>query len=275
MSEQLNPADEFTEALEPISIGGHHLEFKLGPVDLSINKVVVYLWISAIIVAVICISIAKVAQVLPSRKQAAFEGLYEYVRDSLVGAVMPKEVVTSWFPYIATLFLFILGSNAVGLIPLPLNLAHGFHNIPEFKTYAATANINVTIPLAALTFVLTHISGIRHNGPIGYFKGWMPGSAPPVLKQVLFVLHGISEIFRMVSLSVRLFANLAAGHLVLLVFYSMILMIQSVAFVWLILPLEGAVILVSLFEIFVAAIQAYIFAILSAVYIGGAIHQEH
>ena len=275
MSEPLNPADEFTDALHPVDIGGHHLEFHLGPIDMSINKVVLYLWIGAAITAIICIAIARVARVLPSRKQTAFEGLYEYIRDTLVGAVMPANAAAAWFPYIASLFLFILISNIIGLIPLPFNLAAGFNDIPEFKTYAATANINVTIALAAITFISTHVSGIRANGAVGYFKGWMPATAPPVLKQVLFFLHGISEIFRLVSLSVRLFANLAAGHLVLLVFYAMILMIQSWALSILIAPLELGVLAVSAFEIFVALIQAYIFAILSAVYIGGAIHQEH
>ncbi len=275
MSEQLNPADEFTDALKPVDIGGHHLEFHLGPIDMSINKVVLYLFLGAALTALICIGISKVARVLPGRKQTAFEGLYEYVRDVLVGAVMPGGAAAAWFPYIASLFLFILISNIIGLVPLPFNLAPGFHNIPEFKTYAATANINVTVALAAITFVSTHASGMRANGVVGYFRGWMPSTAPPVLKQVLFGLHAISEVFRLVSLSVRLFANLVAGHLVLLVFYAMILMIQSWALAVLIAPLELSVVVVSLFEIFVAGIQAYIFAILSAVYIGGAIHQEH
>ncbi len=271
----LNPADEFTDALKPVDIAGHHLQLKLGPVDMSINKVVLYLFLGAAITALVFILISKAARVLPTRQQAGFEAVYEYVRDVLVGAVMPGEAAAAWFPYIAGLFFFILISNIIGLIPLPFNLAPGFHNIPEFKTYAATANINVTIALAAITFIATHVSGIRANGALGYFKGWMPSTAPPVLKQVLFVLHGISELFRLVSLSVRLFANLVAGHLVMLVFYAMILMIQSVALAILIVPLEVSVVAVSLFEIFVAGIQAYIFAILSAVYIGGAIHQEH
>lgn len=273
-NEQLNPADEFTEALHPLDIGGFHLEFHLGPIDLSVNKVVVYLLLAAALTAFIAIGVSRVARVLPSRKQIAFEGLYGYIRDVVVGAVMPGNVVNAWFPYICSLFLFILVSNLIGLVPLPFNLAHGFYNIPEFKTYAATANINVTLTLAAFTFMLTHISGIRHNGIVGYFKGWVP-DAPPVLKQVLFGLHGISEVFKLVSLSVRLFANLLAGHLVLLVFYAMILMIQTYVLAVLILPLEAGVLAVSIFEVFVALIQAYIFAILSAVYIGGAIHQEH
>lgn len=265
MSEQLNPAEEFE--LAPVSIGGQELSLHLGPLDMSINKAVLYLWLAAALVAVISIGIARVARVLPSRKQVAFEAVYEYVQDVMVGSVMPKEAAARWFPYIVSLFMFILASNIVGLIPLP----HGLH----IKTYAATANINVTVALAALTFIFTHASGIRYNGVIGYFKGWTT-EAPPVLKQMLFVLHAFSELFRLISLSVRLFANLMAGHMVLLVFYTMILMLQTWLLFAVLAPLlELSVVAVSLFEIFVAVIQAYIFAILSAVYIGGAIEQEH
>ncbi|MHB8169031.1 MAG: F0F1 ATP synthase subunit A [Thermoleophilia bacterium] len=273
---QLNPADEFTDATKPLNIAGHSLEFHLGSLDLSISKAVVYLWLAAVLIFIVGYLIARVAKVLPDRKQAMFEILYDYVRDFLVGAVMPAKAAAVWFPYIMTLFLFILVSNIIGLVPLPFNLAEGFHNIPEFKTYAATANINVTIPLALLTFLFTHGAGIKANGPVGYFKGWVPGTAPGALKPVLWFLHAISELFRMVSLSVRLFANLVAGHLVLLVFYSMILMLQTwLLFAFLAPLLEVSVLLVTGFEVFVALIQAYIFAILSAVYIGGAIHQEH
>lgn len=265
MSEQLNPAEHFE--LAPVSIGGQELSFHIGPLDMSVNKAVIYLWLAAALVAVVSIGITRVARVLPTRKQVALEAIYEYVQGTMVGAVMPAKAAAIWFPYIAALFMFILASNLVGLVPLP----HGL----DFKTYAATANINVTVALAALTFIITHASGIKYNGIIGYFKGWST-EAPPGLKQLLFVLHGFSELFRLVSLSVRLFANMMAGHMVMLVFYTMILMLQTWALFAVLAPLlEMSVVAVSLFEIFVAGIQAYIFAILSAVYIGGAIEQEH
>lgn len=262
----MNPAEEFQ--LEPVSVGGQELSLHLGPLDLSVTKAVIYLWLAAAVVAVICIGIARAARLLPTRKQVALEGLYEYIQDVMVGAVMPRQAAAAWFPYIATLFLFIFTSNIIGLVPLP----HGSH----FKTYAATSNINVAVALALLTFVFTHVSGIRHNGPAGYLRGWVPATAPALLKPLLFGIHVFSELFRLISLSVRLFANMLAGHMVMLVFYLMILMLQS----WLLFSalaplLELSVVAVSLFEVFVAVIQAYIFAILSAVYIGGAIEQEH
>lgn len=272
-AERLDPTAEFTHAVEPLSIGGQELSFHIGPIDMSISTAVVYLWIAALLVAIICIGIARAARVLPSRKQAAFEAIYEYVRDNIVGAVMHGDTARTWFPYIGTLFLFVLTSNLIGLFPLFLGLQHET-GLPDIKTYAATSNINVTGTLAAMTFVLTHFSGVAANGPVGYFKGWVPGTAPLFMKPFLFLLHAVSEVFRLVSLAVRLFANLLAGHIMILVFYSLIFML-SVSTAFLAVLIEGGVVAVSLFEIFVAGIQAYIFAILSAVYIGGAIHQDH
>ncbi|MHB9053881.1 MAG: F0F1 ATP synthase subunit A [Thermoleophilia bacterium] len=272
--EKFSPTAEFEEAVKPLVFGGHELAFKLGPIDLSISKAVVYLWIAALIVGIFCYLVSRGARVLPDRKQMAFEALYEYVRDNLVGAVMHGQTAAAWFPYIISLFLFILISNLIGLVPFFLGLDH--RGIPTIATYAATSNINVTVALAAMTFVLTHVSGIRANGPIGYFKGWVPGTAPAVLKPVLFLIHVVSEIFRLVSLGVRLFANLLAGHIMILVFYDLIFMLSSVAMIVILAPvIEAGVFAISAFEIFVAAIQAYIFAILTAVYIGGAIKQEH
>lgn len=266
MSLPFNPAEEFE--LKPVSIGGYELSLELGPLDLSVTKAVIYLWLAAAVVAVACIGVARVARVLPTRKQVALEGLYEYIQDVMVGAVMPRQAAAAWFPYIATLFLFVFVSNIIGLIPLP----HGLH----FKTYAATSNINVAAGLALLTFVLTHASGIRYNGLAGYLRGWVPATAPAPLKPLLFLIHGFSEFFRLVSLSVRLFANMLAGHMVMLVFYLLLLMLQGWLLFSVLAPLlELSVVAVSLFEVFVAVIQAYIFAILSAVYIGGAIEQEH
>ena len=159
-----------------------------------------------------------------------------------------------------------LTANLIGLIPLPLAEHH------QFGFYTATANLYVTLSLALCTFVFTHYAGIRQNGGLHYFKNWAPPSAPPVLKQLIWVIHVVSEIFRLVSLAVRLFANMLAGHAILAVFFAMALIFQSYLAA---LVLQGASVLIYLFEIFVAFIQAFIFAILSAVYIAGALDQEH
>ena len=136
------------------------------------------------------------------------------------GSVM-KSGKATWFPYIGAVFFFVLVSNLIGLLPLPF----GEHHQPAF--YAATANLNVTLTLALCTFVFTHYAGVRKNGAFRYFANWAPPAAPPVLKQMIWFIHVISEIFRLISLSVRLFANMLAGHAILAVFFAMVLIFQS------------------------------------------------
>jgi len=256
--EEFSVAEEFT--LHPI------VELPtLGPIDLSITKAVVYLWIAAAILIVVAVVLSRTIKPTPSRFQYAIESLYDLARDGIVGSVM-KSGQATWFPYIAGVFFFVLTSNLIGLVPLP------FAEHWQFGFYAATANLYVTLGLALFTFVFTHFAGIKKNGFARYFKNWAPPSAPPVLKQLIFVIHAVSEVFRLVSLSVRLFANMLAGHAILGVFFAMALIFQNYLAA---LLLQGGSVLIYMFEIFVAFIQAFIFAILSAVYIGGALDQEH
>lgn len=236
----------------------------IGPVDLSITKAVVYLWVTTATLTVLALIISRTVKTRPSRFQYAVEALYELARDGIVGGTM-KSGHATWFPYIGAVFFFILASNLIGLIPLPL----GEHWQPAY--YAATANLYVTLTLAACTFVFTHYAGLRKNGA-RYFVNWAPASAPPVLKQLIWSIHAFSELFRLVSLAVRLFANMLAGHAILAVFFAMALLFQSYLAA---VVLQGGAVIIYLFEIFVAFIQAFIFAILSAVYIGGALDQEH
>ena len=237
----------------------------IGPFDMSVTKTVVYLWISVAVILVFALIVARSLKVQPGRFQYAMETLYELARDGVVGSVM-KSGKKQWFPYIGGVFVFILTCNLIGLIPLPFGEGHQ----PAY--YAATANLNVTLMLALFTFVFTHYAGIRKNGALRYVKAWAPSGAPPVLKQVIWGIHVVSEFFRLISLSVRLFANMVAGHAILAVFFAMALIFQS----YLVgLALQGASVLIYMFELFVAFIQAFIFAILSAVYIGGALDQDH
>ena len=191
--------------------------------------------------------------------------MYDLARDGIVGSVM-KSGKKQWFPYIGGVFFFVLICNLIGLFPLPF----GDHHLPAF--YAATANLNVTLMLALFTFVFTHYAGIRKNGALRTSRRWAPAGAPPVLKQMIWFIHVISEFFRLISLSVRLFANMVAGprHPRGLLRHGAHLPELPRG-----LALQGASVLIYMFEIFVAFIQAFIFAILSAVYIGGALDQDH
>jgi F-type H+-transporting ATPase subunit a len=237
----------------------------IGPFDMSITKTVAYLWIAVAVILVLAIVVARSLKVQPGRFQYSMETMYELARDGIVGSVM-KSGKKQWFPYIGGVFVFVLTCNLIGLIPLPFGEGHQ----PAY--YAATANLNVTLMLALFTFVFTHYAGIRKNGALRYVKAWAPPGAPPVLKQMIWFIHVISEFFRLISLSVRLFANMVAGHAILAVFFAMALIFQS----YLVgLALQGASVLIYMFELFVAFIQAFIFAILSAVYIGGALDQDH
>jgi F-type H+-transporting ATPase subunit a len=237
----------------------------VGPFDMSVTKTVAYLWITVAVVVVVALVIARSMKMQPGRFQYAMETMYELARDGIVGSVM-KSGKAVWFPYVGGAFFFVLVCNLIGLIPLPF----GEHHQTAF--YAATANLNVTLMLALCTFIFTHYAGVRKNGALRYMKAWAPAGAPPVLKQMIWFIHLISEFFRLISLSVRLFANMVAGHAILAVFFAMALIFQS----YLVgLALQGASVLIYMFEIFVAFIQAFIFAILSAVYIGGALDQDH
>lgn len=238
---------------------------KLGPVDLSITKGVVYLWISVALIVVLAVVATHMLKRQPGRFQILLEGLYQIAADGIVGSVM-RSGGMEYFPYIASLFFFILITNFMGLVPLPFADHH------QLAFYAATSNINVTIALAVCTFIITHVAGVKKRGGIGYLKHWVIPGAPPVMKQFVYILDIISEFNRLISLSVRLFANMLGGHAILAVFFAMALIFQNYLAA---AVLQGGSLVFFLFEIFVSVIQAFIFAILSAVYINSAVAEGH
>jgi F-type H+-transporting ATPase subunit a len=171
---------------------------------------------------------------------------------------------------VASLFLFIFVVNLLGFIPLPLT-GETYHGIPVWGIYAATSSISVTLALALLTFVFTHVEGIRWNGPAAYFKSWIP-EAPKALLGLIVPLEVLGQFMRLISLSVRLFANMLAGHILILTFLGLIFIFQSFALLFVLLPAT----LFYVFEVvIVVGIQAFIFAALSAIYIGSAIEPQH
>ncbi len=138
--------------------------------------------------------------------------------------------------------------------------------------YAATSSISVTLALALMTFVFTHYEGIRANGPVRYFKSWIP-EVPKAMLPMLIPLEILGQFMRLVSLSVRLFANMLAGHMLILTFIGLIFVLESVVLAVVAVPAATAF---YLFEVvIVVSIQAFIFAALSAIYIGSAIEPDH
>jgi F-type H+-transporting ATPase subunit a len=249
----------------------------IGPLDMSINKAVVYLLVGAAVTVIVGTWIMRFGLSLrPSRRQTTGEAIYELIHGQIAESSLPSKGLALWFPYVATLFLFIWILNLIGFIPLPISDEH-FHvagvELPTWGIYAATANLSVTLALALITFVSTHYEGIRFNGPTRYFKSWVPQGAPKPLLALIVPLEVISQFMRLISLSVRLFANMLAGHMLILVMIGLIFIFESYALIVVAVPVATAV---YIFEVaIVVTIQAFVFALLSAIYIGGAIEPEH
>jgi F-type H+-transporting ATPase subunit a len=243
----------------------------LGPLDMSINKAVVYLMIGSVLTMALGIFLmrARIA-VEPGTRQTVGEQIYELAQTQIAEQGLPSKAIGRWFPYVASLLLFIFVVNLLGFIPLPLT-GETWHGVPVWGIYAATSSLSVTLALALLTFVFTHFEGIRWNGPVRYFKSWIP-EAPKALLGLIVPLEILGQFMRLISLSVRLFANMLAGHILILTFIGLMFILQS-------LLLAPVVILSTVFYLFevviVVGIQAFIFAALTAIYIGSAIEPEH
>ena len=243
----------------------------LGPLNLSITKAVAYLMLGTVLTILLGIVLMRVRLgVQPGVRQTIGEQIYEVAQTQIAEQGLPSKAIARWFPYVASLFLFIFVVNLLGFIPLPLT-GETWHGIPVWGIYAATSSISVTLALALLTFVFTHVEGIRWNGPIRYFKSWIP-EAPKVLLVLIVPLEVLGQFMRLISLSVRLFANMLAGHILILTFLGLIFIFQSWVLLFVLVPAT----LFYVFEVvIVVGIQAFIFAALSAIYIGSAIEPEH
>jgi F-type H+-transporting ATPase subunit a len=243
----------------------------LGPLNLSITKAVVYLMLGTLCtIGLGLFTMRSRLALLPGKRQTIGEALYEVSQTQIAEQGLPTKAIHRWFPYVATLLLFIFVVNLLGFIPLPLT-GETYHGFPTWGIYAATSSLSVTLALALLTFLFTHYEGIKWNGPRAYFKSWIP-EAPKGLLFLIVPLEILGQFMRLISLSVRLFANMLAGHILILTFLGLIFIFESLALVFVIIPAT----IFYLFEvIIVVGIQAFIFAALSAIYIGSAIEPEH
>jgi F-type H+-transporting ATPase subunit a len=248
----------------------------LGPIDLSINKAVAYLLLGALCSCLIGIVLMRVKVGRePTRRQALGETIYEVAQVQVAEQGLPTRAIGRWFPYVASLMIFIWTVNMLGFIPLPLSdekVTIVGVEVPTLAIFAATSTLSVTLALALMTWTFTHVEGIRANGAWKYFKSWIPEVPKPML--VLIVpLEILGQFMRLISLSVRLYANMLAGHMLILTFVGLIIVLENVFLAIVAVP---AAALFYLFEvIIVVSIQAYIFAALSAIYIGSAIEPEH
>jgi F-type H+-transporting ATPase subunit a len=247
---------------------------------MSINKAVVYLAISALVTIFIGIfTMRSRLALLPGRRQTIGEAIYDLAETQIAEQGLPTKAMSRWFPYVGALFLFILTMNLIGFIPLPLT-GDKWHGVPTWGIYAVTSQLSVTLVLALLSVVFSHIEGVRYNGWKHF--NFLPSGLPPwsvktaVPLALMYLLEVISQVFRIISLSVRLYANMLAGHMLILVSIGLLFILSGVTF-WIVavvaLPIGIAF---YIFEVgIVVTIQAFIFAALSAIYIGTAIEPDH
>jgi F-type H+-transporting ATPase subunit a len=254
-------------------------EFKLENwLPLGFNRAVLYLILASLLTALTMVWIARKMQGRPNRVQTAVETIFVFMRDNIAGANLDRDMARKWFPFVAALFLFIWFNNLLGYIPLPVNDAHpieiGGLEIPSFAIYAATANISIPLALSLMVWITYHVVGIRRQGLAKYFASWVPAGVEGFAKGPIFLIEVISHFVRTISLSVRLFANILAGHLLILFMAGGLGVILGLAALgWFTLP---AAVLFFLFEVgLVATLQAFIFATLTAIYLGGAVAAEH
>ena len=256
-------------------------EFKLDPwisihiggLDLSSNKAVLYVLLTCIATIATMVYIARRMQQKPNRVQTIVEAAYDLTYTQIAKNNMPAKAAAKYFPFVATLFFFIWFSNMLGYIPLPVNSQEKIDilgvGIPAFSLYAATANLSIPLVLTLTVFLLYQVEGVRQHGVIKYLKGWLPAGVKGPAAVPIFFIEVISQFMRIISLSVRLFANILAGHLLILFMGGGLAVLLGIAaLAWFTLPIA---ILFFILEVgLIATLQAFIFATLTSIYFGEA-----
>jgi F-type H+-transporting ATPase subunit a len=245
----------------------------IGSLNMSINKAVLYLWLATIITVWLMVYIARRMQDRPNNVQTGVESVYDLTYRNITRGNMDEQMARKWFPFIGALFIWILVSNLLGYIPLPTNSLEKFNvfgaEIPGFAIYAATANISIPLVLTLVVWIAYHVEGIRAKGFIRYFKSWVPAGVPHAARAPLFGIEVISHFVRLISLTVRLFANILAGHLLILFMGGGLAVLLGLAALgWITLPIAIAFYILEVGLI--ATLQAFIFATLTSIYFGEA-----
>ena len=269
-NEEFQPQNEFE--LTP------WIEIKIGALDLSITRAVFYLFLAAGLTTGTMVYIARRMTQKPNRLQTAVEASYDLTFNNIARGNMDPKTAVKWFPFVATLFFFIWWSNMIGYIPLPTNTHEHFNvfglEIPAFAIYAATANISIPLTLSLMVWISYHVEGVRAKGPIGYLKSWIPAGVEGAARVPIFFIEVISHFVRLISLSVRLFANLLAGHLLILFMGGGLVVILGLAALG-VVTLGVAVVFFMFEVVLIATLQAFIFATLTAIYLGEAVAEGH
>jgi F-type H+-transporting ATPase subunit a len=248
-----------------------------GPINF--NKGVLYLVAAGVITVGLMVWVARHMQMRPNRVQTAVEVAYGICRQQITNDNMDQDMARKWFPLVATLFFFILVSNLLGYIPLPVNTnpleeLHLFGaTLPTFQLFAATTNISFPLVLALIVYIAFNAEGVRAHGPVGYVRSLIPAGVGGAMLVLIFPIEILSNILRLLSLTIRLWANLLAGHMLIGFMSGGLAVLLGVKYLaWFLLPFGIAI---YLFEaVLIAGLQAFIFAILAAIYLGSAV-SEH
>jgi F-type H+-transporting ATPase subunit a len=272
-NEEFQPQNEFK--LEP------WIAIEIAGIDFSINKAVFYLLLACGLTIWTMVWISRRMEQKPNRVQTTVEVAYDLTRNNITGGNLDPGMAARWFPFLAALFFFIWFSNMIGFLPLPTNTEHKVDvfglDVPTFAIYAATANLSIPLVLTIVVWVSYHVEGVRHRGFRQYLASWLPPGLEdmnPVGKAFIFGIEAISHFVRLISLSVRLFANILAGHLLLLFMGGGLAVLLGIAAL-------GALTFPLAFFFFVlelgliATLQAFIFSTLTAIYLGGAVSESH
>lgn len=237
--------------------------WKIGEIDLSITNAVINIWIAVLCVIFVFWVASSKSKLIPKRVQNLVELALDWVKDNIVYTVMSPVDARAWGPLIASIFFFILFLNIVGLIPI--------------IGFTPTANIFVTFTLAINVYVLAIFVGMTRHGPLTFWrKTLVPSGVPKFLAIAMAILiEPISQLARPFSLAVRLFANMLADHLLLLVFAGFIF-ISGGFVLFIVLPVAVAGLVVfTAFALLIAVIQAMVFALLTTIYLNDALHPGH
>jgi F-type H+-transporting ATPase subunit a len=241
---------------------------------MSINRAVFYLFLAATATCLTMTWIAKRMVDKPNKTQMAVELAYDLTKNNITRGNLPDTKLASrWFAFIATLFFFIWFSNMLGYIPLPTNTQETVDifgiGFPAFALYAATANLSVPLVLTLVVWGGYQIEGVRRHGLVGHLKGWLPAGVSGFAAGPIFFIEVISQFMRIISLSVRLFANILAGHLLILFMGGGLAVLLGLTTLgWVTLPVAIAFFILEVGLI--ATLQAFIFATLTSIYFGEA-----
>ncbi|HSQ42223.1 MAG TPA: F0F1 ATP synthase subunit A [Fibrobacteraceae bacterium] len=234
------------------------LHFQIAGITFNITLDFLMIGLAVILCLVILIPASRRHNLMPTSRFAhAIEATVLFLRDDVVVQFMGEKLAVRWTPFALTLFFFILALNLIGLIPF---------------LHSASGNISVTGTMAILIFILFNVMGMWHNGVMRYLKAIAPGGLPLPMMLMMYPMELVSMVSKSMTLAIRLFANMAAGHFIVFSLLGLMALMHSYAWGLFSVPLAVAM---YGFDIFVAFLQAYIFTLLSMLFIGSAIHQEH